>query len=277
MTILHFLYHTTAGRVVLKLLTRPGVSKLCGQFLDSGASRILIAPFVHANHIVCSDYQLDDIHSFNDFFCRKIRPELRPIDQTPQNLIAPCDGLLSVWRIQKDTVLPVKQSHYTISSLLRDEQLAKRYEDGFCFVFRLCVDHYHRYCYADSGKKSQNRLIPGILHTVRPDALACLPVFTENSRAYTLIQTEHFGTLLQMEVGAMLVGRIVNHHQKASVMRGQEKGFFQYGGSTIILLVEKNKLTVRDDLLDQAASGTETPVKMGEVIACAKIHSENHS
>lgn len=277
MTILHFLYHTIPGRVLLKLLTHPGVSKLCGQFLDSGASRFLIAPFVHANHITCSDYQLEEIHSFNDFFCRKIRPELRPIDMEPQNLIAPCDGLLSVWRIQKDTVLPVKQSHYTISSLLRDEQLAKRYDDGFCFVFRLCVEHYHRYCYADSGKKSKNRLIPGVLHTVRPDALSCLPVFTENSRAYTLIQTDRFGTLVQMEVGAMLVGRIVNHHQTASVIRGQKKGFFQYGGSTIILLVEKGRLAVRDELLKNAASGFETPIKMGEVIACAKIDPKTHS
>lgn len=277
MTALHFLYHTIPGRMLLKLLTQPCISQACGHFLDSGASRVLIAPFIRANHIPLSDYQLDQIHSFNDFFSRQIRPELRPIDMDPQHLIAPCDGLLSVWNIDHETILPIKQSQYTLSSLLQNEQLARRYENGFCFVFRLCVNHYHRYCYADSGKKSRNCHIPGILHTVRPDALSVLPVFTENSREYTLIRTDAFGTLLQMEVGAMLVGRIVNHHDTCSVQRGQEKGFFQYGGSTIILLVEKEKLTVREDLLKQAKSGAETPVKMGEVIAYAKTNSKTDS
>ena len=192
----------------------------------------------------------------------------------PKNLTAPCDGLLSVWRIQKDTILPVKQSSYTLSELLRDERLAARYEDGCCLVFRLCVNHYHRYSYVDSGRKSGNRRIQGVLHTVRPIALKALPVFTENSREYTLIQTPHLGTLLQMEVGAMLVGRIVNHHGACAVTRGEEKGYFQYGGSTVIVLVEKDRITVREDLIVNTSTGMETPVKLGEVLACEKVASK---
>ena len=141
-------------------------------------------------------------------------------------------------------------------------------------MFRLCVDHYHRYSYVDSGKKSGNRLIPGVLHTVRPIALRALPVFTENSREYTLIRTPRLGTLLQMEVGAMLVGRIVNHHDACTVTRGDEKGFFQYGGSTVIVLVEKDRITVREDLLTHSTNGTETPVKLGEVLAYEKMDTE---
>ena len=134
----------------------------------------------------------------------------------------------------------------------------------------MCVNHYHRYCYVDSGAKSRNRRIPGVLHTVRPVALASRPVFTENSREYTLIRTDQLGTIVQMEVGAMLVGRIVNHEGKGTAVRGSEKGFFQYGGSTIILLTEPGKVQIDPAILKNSSTGNETPVKLGEVIGHAK-------
>lgn len=266
MTGLDFLYHTLPGRFLLKGLTMPQLSKACGRFLDEEASAFLIPLFVKKTGIDVSEYDTKNIHSFNDFFSRKILEGRRPVDLDPTHLIAPCDGLLSVWPITKEGIFPVKQSAYTVSSLLRDEKLARRYEGGNCFVFRLCVNHYHRYCYADSGKKSGNRKISGVLHTVRPIALREVPVFTENSREYTCIHTTHFGTLLQMEVGAMLVGRIVNYKEAGEAARGEEKGMFQYGGSTIILLTEKGTVQVRKDLLINSADGTETAVRMGEMI-----------
>ena len=270
MDTLKFLYRTIPGRMILKFLTRPSLSNACGRFLDSDLSHFLIQPFVKENGICVSDYEMDDVRSFNDFFSRKIKEGLRPIDMDENHLIAPCDGLLSVWKIREDTVLPVKQSNYTVSSLLRNPKLATHYRDGYCLVFRLCVNHYHRYCYVDSGKKSRNVFLPGVLHTVRPIALAQYPVFTENSRAYTLIRTPEFGTVVQMEVGAMLVGRIVNHEQEAQVTRGAEKGMFQYGGSTIIVLIGKDQVQMREDLLKNAQFGVETAVQMGETIGYAK-------
>lgn len=270
MDTLHFLYHTTPGRLLLKPLTAPALSKACGAFLDSNLSHFLVRPFARHNRIRLSDYEMDNVLSFNDFFSRKIRDGLRPIDRDPEHLIAPCDGLLSVWPVQGDTVLPIKQSHYTLLSLLHSKKLAARYQGGYCLVFRLCVDHYHRYCYVDSGVKSKNFFIPGVLHTVRPIALEQVPVFTENSREYTLIRTSHFGTVTQMEVGAMLVGRIVNHEGEGTAVRGKEKGFFQYGGSTVIVLIEPDQVRIRQDLLKHSLLGKETPVKLGEVIGHAK-------
>ena len=270
MEALEFLYHTVPGRVILKALIQPKVSRACGRFLDSPNSKCLIRPFVKKNNIDLSDYELQDIHSFNDFFSRKIKPDRRMIDEIPSHMIAPCDGLLSVWKINNKTILPVKQSHYTLESLLRNKKLAEQYKDGYCFVFRLCVNHYHRYCYADSGKKSQNVFLPGVLHTVRPIALAQEKVFCENSREYTLIRTQKFKTILQMEVGAMLVGRIVNYEDRGVAVRGKEKGMFQYGGSTIIVLTQKDAVNVREDLLIQAELGQETAVKMGEMIGYVK-------
>ena len=273
MDTLHFLYKTIPGRLLLKPLTSPQVSKLCGRFLDSRLSSFLIKSFVKKNQIKIEDYQTESIHSFNEFFRRKIKDGLRTFDYSPEKLTAPCDGLLSVWNIEEadGTVIPVKQSQYTVASLLQNPELAATYQGGLCLVFRLCVNHYHRYAYADSGRKGRNIFIPGVLHTVRPVALQSLPVFVENSREYTLIESSVFGPLIQMEVGAMLVGRIVNHEEEALVKRGEEKGFFEYGGSTIILLLQKDKAKINPELLENSGLGIESPVKMGQVIGSAVL------
>ncbi len=263
---LTFLYKTIPGRVFLKLLTTRAVSKAAGAFLDSRCSAFLIKSFVQKNGIILDDYQTDGIKTFNQFFRRKIKNDRRPYDMEESHLAAPCDGLLSVWNIKADTVIPVKQSQYTIQSLLKDETLASEYKDGLCLVFRLCVDNYHRYAYVDSGKKGPNIFIPGILHTVRPIALEASPVFTENCREYTVIESPVFGKLVQMEVGAMLVGRIVNLEGEGTAVRGKEKGFFEYGGSTIIVLLKKDAAVINENILKNSATGIETPVKMGEQI-----------
>ena len=266
---LRFLYHTPAGRTLLKPLTCRPVSKAAGAFLDSSMSKPLIRPFVRKNRIDLQDFYAEDFRCFNDCFCRKIREGLRPVDPDPRTLIAPCDGLLTIHPITGDTVLPVKQSRYTLPDLLEDEALAARYRDGLCLVFRLCVNHYHRYCYADSGVKSDNRFLPGKLHTVRPVALAAGPVFTQNCREVTVMDTQNFGPVTQVEVGAMLVGKIHNHHGAGPIVRGQEKGLFLYGGSTVILLLEKGRAALSPALLEASARGEETPVKMGQPIGQA--------
>ena len=263
---LHFLYRTVIGRIVLKLLTARWVSKLCGAFLDSGLSKPLINKFVHSNGIDLSQFESDNFTCFNDCFCRRIKDGLRPIPNDEKTFFAPCDGLLSAYHIQENTVLPVKQSEYTLYSLLGDDELAQKYQNGTCLVFRLCVNHYHRYCYPASGTKGENIFIKGRLHTVRPIALETYPVFSQNCREYTILKSESFGDILQMEVGAMLVGKICNHHGAATVTRGQEKGMFLYGGSTIILLLEKDKVKISDHLFSATANGEETPVVMGQVL-----------
>ena len=264
---LNFLYKTAAGRCFLKLLASRPVSKLCGTFLDSPISAFLIKSFVRKNNINCDDYELDGIKTFNQFFRRRIKDGRRPFDMDPAHLCAPCDGLLSVYPINDEgTVIPIKQSAYTITSLLQNKELASRYKGGTCLVFRLCVDNYHRYAYPVSGAKGPNTFIPGVLHTVRPVALETFPVFAQNCREYTVIESKEFGKVVQMEVGAMLVGRIVNLEQEGKAERGMEKGYFEYGGSTVILLIERNGFSVHDNILENTQKGTETPVKMGEYI-----------
>ena len=267
MDILHFLYRTTAGRVLLKPLTSRSVSQICGKLLDTKASKILIEPFKRYYAIDTKEYDLSDIKSFNDFFCRPLKPGKRKIASSPNTLIAPCDGLLTVVPIRDGSVFPVKQSQFDIVHLVRFEKLAEEFKGGTCLIFRLWVNHYHRYCYLESGKKEHDFFIPGILHTVQPVALQNKPVFAENCRSLSVIDTESFGRLIQAEVGAMLVGRIVNNHPEAgTVKRGEEKGHFAYGGSTILVLLKKDAAVLREDILKASRLGAEIPVKMGERI-----------
>lgn len=271
MKTLGFLYGSAAGRLLLRPLVSRPLSQVCGRFLDRPLSRALIGPFVRTSGIDTADYDLTDIRCFNDFFCRPLRPGRRAFDPDPAALTAPCDGWLTAVTVKGDTVLPVKQSRYSLARLLGDEDLARDFAGGLCLVFRLCVDHYHRYSYFESGEKGENVFLPGVLHTVRPVALADVPVFTENCREYTVIETERFGRAVQMEVGAMLVGKIVNEHSgPRHVTRGEEKGHFAYGGSTIIVLLRKDAAVLRPDLCRLAALGAEYPVRMGERIGAAR-------
>ena len=131
-------------------------------------------------------------------------------------------------------------------------------------MFRLCVEDYHRYIYVDNGRASEPVRIPGVLHTVNPVANDHFPVYKENTREYCVIRSEHFGRLLQMEVGAMLVGEIRNHERGRQVRRGWEKGRFAFGGSTVILMTEKGAALPDGDILENSRFGLETKVRLGE-------------
>ena len=270
MGLLPFLYQTAAGRLLLRPLVSRPVSALCGKLLDTRFSRILIGPFARRNSIRTEEYDLSGVRTFNDFFCRPLKSGRRNFPDDPQALAAPCDGLLTAVPIFDGAVFPVKQSRFTLAQLLRDDALAEELKGGICLIFRLCVQHYHRYCYFDGGKKAPDRTIPGIYHTVRPIALENTSVFIENSRSLTVLDTEAFGRAVQAEVGAMLVGRIVNNRPEAgTVLRGEEKGHFAFGGSTIPVLLKKDVAVLRQDILRASAGGIETPVVMGEEIGRA--------
>ncbi len=263
---LKFLYKNSFGRIILKVITLPFVSSLVGAYMNSGLSKGRIDKFIMTNGINMEDYEKAEFKSFNEFFTRKIKAEKRPFPKEKSVLFSPCDGKLSAYKISKDTVLPVKGSSYTISQLLDNPDLAKEYEGGSCLVFRLAVDDYHRYCYIDNGTKTDNVKIKGKLHTVQPIALNMMPVFVQNSREYTVLHTENFGDVVQIEVGALCVGKIKNHHGSGKITAGQEKGMFLFGGSTIILLIHKDEAEIQQEFFKNTENSLETIVKMGEPI-----------
>lgn len=258
--LLSFLYTNIFGRMLLKPLIQPQVSKLAGRYLSSAHSKWLISKFIERNEINMDIYEECDYSSFNDFFTRKIKPDCRPVPEDLDVLISPCDCLATVYPIQENTTFSIKNTEYTLRSLLRSPRLAKRFRSGYAYILRLTVEDYHRYLYSVSGKQSKNYHIDGTYHTVNPIANDYLPIYKENTREYTVIHSKEFGDVLQMEVGALLVGKISNHKQSTVVTRGEEKGFFEYGGSTIVVLTQKGRVTPRSDLLTNSKNGYETKV-----------------
>ena len=264
---LRFLYRTAVGRLFLKPLIARPLSKLAGKYMSSSLSRPLIRRFVKKNGINLADYEEARYRSFNHCFTRKIKAENRPIPTESDLFISPCDARLSVYPIREDSVFHIKGSDYSVKGLLGgNEALTDKYAGGTCLVFRLCVHHYHRYVYFDGGKKGENTFLPGKLHTVRPIALESFPVFVQNCREYTVMETENFGTATQIEVGAMLVGKIQNHHAEHTFSRGEEKGMFLYGGSTVVLLLEKDTAVIDSRFFEATEKDEETEVKMGEIL-----------
>ena len=267
--ILALLYGSALGRMVLKPLTAPAVSRLAGRLLSTRASRVLIGPFIRANGIDMRQYEPGPFASYNAFFSRRIRPETRPVDREPNHLVSPCDSKLTAMAITPECRFTLKHTVYTLESLLKNPALAAEYAGGTALIFRLTVDDYHRYGYIDSGVKGPNVAIPGVLHTVNPIANDHYPIYKENAREYTILDTENFGPVVMMEVGALMVGKIVNHHGPATVQRGQEKGYFQFGGSTVVVLLKAGAAELDPDILENSREGIETVVKFGEKIGVA--------
>ena len=261
---LSFLYTTAIGRLILKPVVSPRVSRFCGKLLDTKLSTLIVPLFIKRAGIDMSDYEDRKYTSFNDFFTRTILPGARPVESGEKILISPCDSYASVYPIRKNSNFIVKNTEYTLKSLLRSKKLAKRFEGGYLFLLRLTVSDYHRYCYPVTGSKTKNIHIDGVFHTVNPVANDCLPIYRENTREYTLIRTKDFADVIQMEVGALLVGRIKNHDESARVTRGCEKGYFEYGGSTVIVLTQKDTVIPREDLLKNTEEDLETKILQGQ-------------
>lgn len=259
------LYKTLIGGVALVFITRKSISKIGSLYMNSKLSKKRIKGFIEKNNIDMSDYPREDYKSFNDFFTRKIITGRRPFSKKANDLIAVADSKLLVYDINDNTQLFIKGKKYNLKELLRDKELANKYKNGLCLVFRLTVDDYHRYCYVDDGNVVKTKTINGILHTVGPIAFKRYKVFKENQREYTVINTKNFGEVVQMEVGALMVGKIINHDKKIFV-RGEEKGYFLFGGSTVILIIKDNVVKIDKDILKNSSLGIETKVKLGEVI-----------
>ena len=263
--LLDTIYSHKVTRAAVKLMGAPIVSKVGRRVLDSSASAGFIDSFADKNGIDLFDYEDTAYTSFNDFFTRRIKPSRRYIPKDDNMLICPSDGKVSAYEITNSSTFVIKNSVYTVGSLLRDKKLSQRYNGGNAVVIRLTPDDYHRYVYPCSGIKSRNRVINGILQTVNPVASLHTPVYKENTREYCMIRTENLGDVIVMEVGALFVGKITNHNPEKGIKveAGEEKGYFEFGGSTIVLLTQKGKVKIDEDLLINTKEGFETRLLQG--------------
>ncbi len=262
---LAFLYNNPLGRLLLGIAVSPFVSNVYAWKNSRKSSAKKIPGFIKEHNIDMSDYEDREYKSFTDFFTRKIRYGKRPVDMAPEALISPADSKLLVYEIEKDTTLRIKGRTYTADEILGDSENAKEFAGGYALVFRLTVDDYHRFCYPDRGCLISRRLIKGKLHTVSPVSKDH-KIYMENTRSVNLLKTENFGTVAYIEVGAMLIGRIVDNGTDV-FEKGQEKGYFEPGGSTVVILVKN--VEIDKDIMEQSASGIETKVRYGERIGRA--------
>lgn len=270
-----FLYGTSIGRCLLIIIMKLHLDRIVTRFLWSPCSRPLISWYIRHNGISVTPEEQASFRSFRDLFARTRKGIM--FDITPEHLISPCDGWLSAFPINEESCFAIKNSHYKIRDFLQDEALARNYMGGTCLIFRLCVSDCHHYCYIDDGYQGENHFIPGILHSVQPIACDKYPVFVLNKRSWCLLTTEHFGPVVQCEIGALVVGGIFNTNENTRFYKGDEKGHFELSGSTIILLFEKDHIQLKTELLEKLSLVEEVQVKQGEWIGTAERGNQHEA
>ncbi|KOA19520.1 phosphatidylserine decarboxylase proenzyme [Clostridium homopropionicum DSM 5847] len=269
---LEWTYSSPIGVKFLELFIKKKLfTKLYGQFCDSSWSKKNIQKFI-------DNFNIDEKHfkypkstykNFNNFFTRELIEEARPIDPNSDVLISPADGrLLAYDNIDINNLIQVKGFTYNLKELIKNDALAKNFSGGICLIFRLAPIDYHRFHFVDDGICEKTHKIPGKYYSVNPIALNKIPkLFCENKREYSLFKSNNFGNLLYVDVGATCVGAIVQTYTPdKKVKKGEEKGFFKFGGSTVILFLEKGKVTIDPDIIEQTKMGFECKVNMGERI-----------
>jgi phosphatidylserine decarboxylase len=248
-------------------LNTPFFCWFIGKWQDRSASRQNIESFVKKHNINTREieFPLSQYKNFNDFFSRKLKQGMRPFEPDPNVFCAPSDGKVMVYaQLEQRTRLPIKGSYIDIVSLLTSETRAYSYHGGSALVVRLAPYDYHRFHFPVSGTAPETQSIGGRYYPVNPLALVLKPdLFVHNKRAVTFFNTELFGKIAYIEVSGFAVGRLIQTYQPGPVKRGQEKGYFQFGGSTLVLLFEPDVILFDDDLIQHTADGMEVQVQAG--------------
>jgi len=275
---LKWLYDSSIGMSLLELLIKKGIfSYLYGKLQDTSISKRKILSFIRNYDIDMNDFAkcLEDYKSFNDFFCRKLKTGVRPLDDRVDRLISPADGrLLAYENIDINALIQIKGSTYTLEELIGDKSLAESFNQGCCLIVRLCPTDYHRFHFPDAGLSEEARSIKGDYYSVNPIALKTKArLYCRNKRHFTIFHSSNFDDILLIEVGATCVGSIVQTFiPNQYIAKGDEKGFFKFGGSTVIMFLKPGRIQVDRDILVNTEKGFETKVKMGMGIGTALIN-----
>ncbi len=275
---LQALYGGGAGKLGLELLVkRKFYSSLTGFLCNSRLSAGKIEGFIKNFNIDMSSCERDisSFRNFNDFFTRKLKPDARPFSTDTSLLLSPGDGRLRAWMdIDINKLVQVKGITYELGELIGDMSLAEKYKGGVCVILRLAPVDYHRFHFIDSGVCSKSKLIKGKYYSVNPVALKTIPeIFCLNKREFSIQKSDNFGDIMYIEVGATSVGSIAQTYTPGMIVsRGEEKGYFKFGGSTTILFIEKGKAVIDSDILEQTEQGYEVRTYAGDIIGKKQMH-----
>jgi len=207
------------------------------------------------------------------FFARKLKPSARPIDTPTDNTRAcsPADARMMVFQdLTVDTSKWIKGAKFTVENLLGPEgrQYVQQLQGGSMVIARLAPQDYHRWHLPVAGKIGKPIPINGHLYTVNPIAINhAVNVYTENKRVLIPIESEEFGFVLLVAVGAIMVGSIVVEPDEGKVKeKGALNGYFKFGGSTVLCLFEKDRIKFRDELLTNSKANIESLIKCGSFL-----------
>lgn len=268
---LKWAYGTRLGRsLVGSVLSKKWVSQLYGSYQDSPKSQKKIGPFIQQFKIPMEEFEEGPFPTFNQFFIRRFRAGARPFVSASSEMAAFSEARYFAFeKVTPELKIPVKGSFLSAEGLLGNSKWLQDFKNGPLLLARLCPTDYHRFHFPDSGKYLDTYSVHGLLHSVNPLALHFKQdIFVTNERQVSILETENFGKLAYVEVGALCVGKIVQTaDSQQKFKRGQEKGYFLFGGSTVIVLGEPGKWKPDQDLLDQTSQGRETLVCLGDRVA----------
>lgn len=274
-----FVYDNPFGRLLAPIVASKQLSQVYGSYQDWGVSKNKVPPFVKNFNIDLSIYKAgshpadrkeDSYKSFNEFFIREFEDKQRTFISDKSKMPAFSEArYFGHQEINDDVTIPVKGKLLNSKDLLADSKWADTFKGGPLLVARLCPVDYHRYHYPLDGTTLDSFPIKGQFHSVNPLALKSKPdIFLINERRASILETAQFGKLAYIEVGAAMVGKIIQSHDESTAHRqGDEKGYFLFGGSTVILLGEKGKWSPSVDIVQNTHNGIETYLHLGEEVA----------
>jgi len=275
--LLDWLYNSAPGWFLMEiLLSRRWVSWLYGWLNQQGWSRRKIRPFARSLAIDLDELScpIESFASFNEFIIRDIDLAKRPIHGDPAICVAPVDGRVLVYpAIAAGQYFTIKRATFSLAGLLHDGELTRSFSGGSLLVSRLYLGDYHHFHFPDAGVAGTPVSIPGKYFAVSPYAQQkFVPFYSENHRMVTLFDSDHFGRVAMIEVGAFTIGSIQQRYQPgARVRKGDHKGFFELGGSIVVLIFRKDAISFDADLCDNTLNGFETYVRLGESVGRARL------
>jgi phosphatidylserine decarboxylase len=269
--LLTFLYTNRIGKILRSFVNKQWFAKLCGLYQDSFLSKNKIVPFIKKHNIDTDEFEksVDEFSSFNDFFIRELKAEARLINDNPRVVVSPADSkLFVIENISQSVSFFIKHRKFNVYSFLKDSTLARYYEGGVMMIFRLAPYDYHRFHFPIDCVANKPIVINGIFESVNPIVYRSghQPLI-ENERHIIMLQSQAYGDVAFVPVGAMCVGKIVETFiSDKYYKKGDECGYFAFGGSTIVLLFKKGMIKPKEIFVKHSKEGYETQVRMGQAV-----------
>jgi len=274
--LIEWLYNSQTGKYLSYFLCKAPLSQLYGKFQDTSFSKNKINKFIKDFDIPIDDFEVENhakldapYNSFNNFFIRKFKEGKRPFPENLNVMGAFAEARYFGYKqIDQTLRYPVKGEFLSPEKLIANNKWLSFFQSGPLLLARLCPVDYHRYHFPDNGKVIDQYFVPGWYHSVNPLAIkAKNDILISNERMVTILETENFGKLAYIEVGAICVGKIVQSYRSENFLKGAEKGYFLFGGSTVIVIGEKGKWLPSKDVLDNTTNGLETYITLGSEVA----------